>query len=658
MTDQYQPKIGVCYYPEHWPESQWAEDAQSMVDAGITQVRIAEFAWSRIEPEPGRFDFAWLDRAIAVLADAGLLVTMCTPTATPPKWLVDQMPDMLAVDSNGQPRKFGSRRHYSFAHQGYRRESQRITKAVAERYGHHPAVSAWQTDNEYGCHDTILSWCEAAQTGFRGWLSQRYGTIDKLNTAWGNVFWSMEYRHFDEIDLPNQTVTEANPSHQLDFYRFSTDMVVQFNAEQVQILRELSPGRPIAHNYMGMFNQFNHYPVAADLDIASWDSYPIGMLQNMAQQAPQDSQQNSARQTTDCLRTGDPDFQAFHHDLYRGMGRLWVMEQQPGPVNWARTNAIPSAGAVRMWSFEAAAHGAELISYFRWRQAPFAQEQMHAGLLLRDSRPAPGLAEAKAFINDVQSLPWQAPKAAPIALIYDYEASWMAQLDGQSEDFHHLRLILDVYKAVRKNGGSVDVVSTEADLSGYKLIILPAVMYVSDDLAARLETSDAQILIGPRTGAKTQSFQLPETLAPGPLQALAGFCVEQVDALPASYPLSCSWNGQEGQVKIWHERGSVTGHSEGSTEDGHPLMVHGNKASYLTGWLNAELLEAVIGTQMQKAGLALHYMPDYLRVRQAGDLLIFTNYGPKPMPIPDSFTGALLLGDRMVPAAGVAVLRA
>ena len=236
-------ELGTCYYPEHWPPTWWNDDAQRMRDMGIRWVRIGEFAWSRLEPEPGQFDWTWLDHAIDVLHAHGLKVVMCTPTATPPKWLLDRMPDMVALDLNGQPRGFGSRRHYCFSHAGYRAESRRITQQVADRYGKHPAVAGWQTDNEYGCHDTVLSTSAAARHGFRRWLAQRYGTIDALNAAWGTVFWSQTYRSFDEIDLPVQTVTEAHSSHRLDWRRFASSEVRAFNQEQTAILRAASPGR-------------------------------------------------------------------------------------------------------------------------------------------------------------------------------------------------------------------------------------------------------------------------------------------------------------------------------------------------------------------------------------------------------------------------------
>ena len=652
MAETLFPSTGVCYYPEHWPQDKWPSDAENMVKAGLSWVRIAEFSWSCLEPEPGAYDWAWLDQAIHILGEAGLNVIMCTPTATPPKWLVDQMPDMVAIDENGQPRRFGSRRHYSFAHLGYRQESQKITQLVAERYGQNAHVKAWQTDNEYGCHDTAVSYCDAALKGFRKWLLKRYGTIEALNKAWGNVFWSMTYRHFDEIDLPNLTVTEANPSHNLDFLRYSTDEIKAFNKEQVDIIRAHSPDRPISHNFMGMFNQFDHRVVAQDIDIAAWDSYPIGMLQNMQITARADEKLQQ-----DCLRTGDPDFQAFHHDLYRGMGRLWVMEQQPGPVNWARTNAIPLKGAVRMWSWEAIAHGAEVVSYFRWRQAPFAQEQMHAGLMRRDDKPAPGLGEIAQVNQEIAKIDWTDNTQAPIALIHDYTADWMTMLDGQTEDFHYLRLLLDIYKAARQNGASIDVIGPDDSLDGYRLILMPSLMHVSDALVKRLEESNAVILAGPRTGAKTNDFQLPPQLAPGGLSDLLGVTVTRVDALPRSCPIETQWQGVEGKASIWCEEIDARGEAEGETDQGMPLTVQSNRGRYLTAWADQKLLKAVLQSSMRDAGIDVHEMPDHMRMRQRGDLTIITNYGNKDAMIPLSLDGDFIIGERCVPAAGVAVIR-
>ena len=195
------PKLGTCYYPEHWPREMWEKDASRMVKLGLSWVRIGEFCWSRIEPKEGKFDFEWLDAAIDVLRRHNLDIIMGTPTATPPKWVLDKYPDMLAIDKMGNERRFGSRRHYCFSHLGYRNEAARITRIIAKRYG--SKVQAWQTDNEYGCHDTTLSYSMAALSGFRDWLSQKYQSPDALNKAWGNVFWSMEINEFSDIELPN-----------------------------------------------------------------------------------------------------------------------------------------------------------------------------------------------------------------------------------------------------------------------------------------------------------------------------------------------------------------------------------------------------------------------------------------------------------------------
>ena len=184
------PELGVCYYPEHWPEDQWARDAAQMREIGLSWVRIGEFAWSQIEPTPEAFNWKWLDRAIDILGKAGLKVVLGTPTATPPRWMMDKHPDMLAVDKEGRPRKFGSRRHYCFSHDAYREESVRITQKIAERYGSNPYIKAWQTDNEYGCHDTIISYSQAAASAFRIWLKDKYKTVNMLNALWGCLLYT------------------------------------------------------------------------------------------------------------------------------------------------------------------------------------------------------------------------------------------------------------------------------------------------------------------------------------------------------------------------------------------------------------------------------------------------------------------------------------
>ncbi|WP_413718471.1 beta-galactosidase [Silicimonas sp. MF1-12-2] len=613
------PTLGVCYYPEHWPEEQWADDARRMKEAGLTWVRIGEFAWSRMEAHPGKLTFAWLDRAIDTLGAAGLKVVLGTPTATPPRWMLERHPDMLAVDAQGRPRKFGSRRHYCFSHEGYREECRRIAQLLGERYGKNPHVQAWQIDNEYACHDTTVSYSDAALRGFRNWLAQKYQSPDALNRAWGNVFWSMEYADFSEIDLPNLTVTEPNPAHVLDFRRFSSDQVAAFNKVQTDALRPLTD-RPLIHNYMGRETSFDHFKVGADLDIASWDSYPIGFLSDRLDASDEDKCRY--------LRQGDPDNQAFHHDLYRavGRGRWWVMEQQPGPVNWAPWNPAPLPGMARLWAWEAFAHGAEAVCYFRWRQAPFAQEQHHAGLLRPDSEAAPALSEAIEVARELIDLEQVSPTNAPAALIFDYEASWVFETQPQGADFTYFGLVLDAYRALRRAGVSIDIVPPDAPLEDYSLILAPGLAIMSDALKSRLAASGAITIVGPRSGAKTPEGSIPVPLPPD-LPGLDA-TVSLVESLPPR--VSEPFDG-DGAFIRWSE------HLEGGadalvvTRAGRPALVGSGTLRYLAGWPDAEGWNRIIALAATDAGLKTTLLPDGLRLRDTASHRFAFNYAPEPV---------------------------
>ncbi len=640
-------RLGTCYYPEHWPESLWADDAQRMVAAGLSRVRIGEFAWSRIEPEPGRYGWSWLDRAIETLHDAGLGIILGTPTATPPKWLVDAMPDMVAIDAHGRPRQFGSRRHYCFSHAGYRAEAARITRAVAERYGNHPGVVAWQTDNEYGCHDTVLSFSASAREAFRGWLVARYGAVEALNAAWGNVFWSMEYRSFAEVDLPNLTVTEANPAHWLAFRRFASDEVVSFNRAQVEIIRQHSPGRDITHNFMGFFTEFDHHAVGADLDLVGWDSYPLGFL---------DSFRFSEADKLAYARQGHPDIAAFHHDLYRGCapgGRWAVLEQQPGPVNWARHNPAPLPGMVRLWTLEAMAHGAELVSYFRWRQFPQAQEQLHAGLLRPDSAAAPGLAEARQAADAIAALGEAGVPPRSVALVFAYDADWVTGIQPQGAGLSALWAAFDCYSALRKLGLDVDIVPPTASLDGYKLCVIPCLPIVPETLVERLKCFDGQIVIGPRSGSRDGDFAIPAELPPGLLQQLFPGKVIRVESLRPGLTHA----GEGWQVTRWIEQLETEAKAEFTAHDGTVAVWRSAKIRYFAAWPEGELVALAMARAANEAGLETHRLPEGLRLRRAGPRVFAFNYDTQPIELPGALSGKLELGERLVPSAGVAVLR-
>jgi len=529
------PSLGVCYYPEQWAREKWTTDLDAMRALGIRFVRIGEFAWSRLEPNPGEYQFEWMQDILDKAAQRQLSIVLGTPTAAPPKWLVDQIPEMVAIGADGFPRKFGSRRHYCFSNRSYQKECERIVTELARSFGGHPAVAAWQTDNEYGCHNTVVSYSASALHGFRGWLKSKYESIDQLNRAWGNAFWSMEYRNFDEIELPNLTVTNPNPAHQLDFMRFSSDQVKIFNRLQVEIIRQYSPDRTILHNFMGRFLDFDHFALSEDLDAAGWDSYPLGFLSEM---------KTSNSHKTRYLRSGDPDFVGFHHDLYRscGRGRWWILEQQPGPVNWASYNPSPYPGMIRFWTHEGFAHGAEVVSYFRWRQAPFAQEQMHAGLNLPNDQPDQASLEAAQVGKELSGLSLGAVAAAKVALVYDYEAAWTLGIQPQGDNFDYMAVALSFYRAFRRLGLNVDIISQKASLEPYSVVAIPSLPIVQAGLVESLRGFRGQVLVAPRTGSKTADFQIPQELPPGRLQQLIPISVLRVESLPEFAPISVNWN--------------------------------------------------------------------------------------------------------------------
>ncbi len=644
-------KLGVCYYPEHWPEALWAEDARRMAALGIGWVRIGEFAWSRIEPAPGHFDWGWLDRAVETLAAAGLKIVMCTPTATPPKWLVDAHPDMLAVDAEGRLRGFGSRRHYCFSSEAYRVECARITEAVAGRYGRHEAVGAWQTDNEFGCHDTTISYSTNAARAFRTWLAQRYQSVEALNRAWGAVFWSQEYRDFDEVEPPNLTVTEANPSHRLDYNRFASEAVASFNRLQVTIIRRLSPGRDVTHNFMGFYTEFDHFAVGRDLDLASWDSYPLGFLEQFW---------FSADEKLRYLRQGHPDISAFHHDLYRGVGRgrWWVMEQQPGPVNWARYNPAPLPGMVRSWTWEAFAHGAEVVCYFRWRQAPFGQEQMHAGLNRPDNVLDQGGLEAGEVAGELAGMGEIAPcRRAPVALVFSYEADWQFSIQPHAAGFRWLQLAFEMYAALRRLGLDVDIVAPDADFTGYALVVAPSLPILEAATLAALEASGAIVLFGPRTGSRTREGHIPENLPPGPLQARLPLRVTRLESLRSGAGPVVEHSGRSFAGRLWREVLETDLPPLATFADGGVAWTSRESWHYLATWPETSLLDLVIARVALEAHLPIEALEEGVRMRRRGDLQFAFNFAPESRRTPAPAGVRYLMGGPELPPAGLAAWR-
>jgi beta-galactosidase len=649
-------KTGVCYYPEHWPEERWAIDAKHMRQIGLQVIRIGEFAWSRLEDKNGNLNFDWLERSINTLHAEGLAVVLGTPTATPPRWMLDRHPDMLAVDVNGRTRDFGSRRHYCFSHKPYLDECKRIVTELAKRFGDHPAVIAWQTDNEYGCHETSISYSLHALAAFQLWCEKKYNSIDSLNEAWGNIFWSMEYDSFDQIGLPTGTVTESNPSHQLAYWRFSSDQIQRFNKAQVDIIKQHSNGIDVLHNFMGNFVEFDHHDVSQDLDIATWDNYPLGFLTR-----DNTNQQDQERFS----RTGHPDGSAFHHDLYRGCcsGRWWVMEQQPGPVNWAPYNPSPVKGMVRLWGWEAFAHGAEVMSYFRWRQAPFAQEQTHAGLLLSDASEDIAAVEITQLNQELDKL---RDIAAPIsnnintlhpaltdvlsqkiesdiAIVFSYAGIAIQDIQSPGGSrFSALTFCQQVYSACRQWGASIDIVSPAASLEGYKMIILCNCTEDDPILVNKLtkirDSQESIIVMMPGTGSRNSDYRFPENLPPGNFQQLLNVRITRSESLPPHEKL-VAVNSDEQSVSCqqWRE------HVESDLQPGYRFAddwgFHYSEGAihYINAVPEQADLNKLMGLLLTKASIDIRDLGPYLRTQRIGPWRLAFNFGVKEVNLLQSF---------------------
>ena len=649
--------FGVCYYPEHWPQAQWEQDAQMMSELGLTYVRIGEFAWSRLEPNPGELDFTWLDQAILTLNNAGLKVVICTPTATPPKWLIDQHPEILPVDPNtGATRGFGSRRHYDFSSVQYLQQSLRITRALALRYGSHNGIVGWQTDNELCCHDTALSGSSNARSAFQAWCSDQYSSIEKLNTDWGNVFWSMEYRDFTEIELPILAVTETSPAHRLAYRRFSSDQVVNYHTLMVAEIRQHAPDQFITHNFIPMNETaVDNFALAAPLDFTSYDNYPLGRTDLMLTGAPAD-------QLRRYMRTGHPDFATYYHDQTRGLLNrgFWVMEQQPGPVNWANNNPRPAPGMIRFWTLEAFAHGADCVCYFRWRQAPFAQEQMHAGLLRPDNSKTEAWPEAQQAMLEVSKLDItnQTTQSASVAIITGVEGLWVSDIEKQGEAYDFNSVQFSYYSALRELGVTVDFISVDADFSPYALIIAPSLPIIDSAFVEKCKNSSAEFVFGPRSGAKTSEFGYPTDLPPGLLQTLLPIRVLSVETLREDFAEVLTWNDRQYESCRWREQLDAANTEVIATyHNDEPAIVRSGQFTYLGTLTNRAFLLDFLQQQCEHNGVRTYRFDKDIRVVQRGVLMFAFNYSEQPQVLPIAANTQWLLGNATVEPHGIAVWR-
>ena len=652
--------IGVCYFPEHWPSDEWERDVEQMADAGIEYVRMAEFSWGRVEPARGEFDFDWLDDAVDLVGEHGMEAVLCTPTATPPKWLVDERPGILQVDRDGTTRNWGSRRFTCFNSDAYRRETERIVRAFTERYADDPTVAGWQTDNEFGCHDTVRCYCDDCADAFRDWLRERYGSVADLNAAWGTAFWSQQYDSFAAVEPPRPTPADQHPSRLLDYYRFANDSVVEYNRLHADLVREADDDWFVTHNFMGDFGSLDAHSLADDLDFLAWDSYPTGFVQDRRQGDP----------SVDELRAGDPDEVGMNHDLYRGADGtpFWVMEQQPGDVNWSPHGPQPGDGAMRLWAHHAVAHGADAVCYFRWRRCRQGQEQYHAGLRKPDGSPDRGYHDAARAAEELFDL---APVDAPVAVLHDYENCWATGIEPHAPDWDYWAHLRAYYDAVRRHGVQTDVVHPDADLAGYDLVVAPAFHLVDDERAAALRAyaeAGGRVVFGARTGFKDPANKLHEAPAPGPLADLVGATVDQRESVPGQVATRVELDGETYDYRTWAEwlapddARTVATHSDGVSE-GRPAVVERDvddgTVAYCGVWPEPDLADALVTQHLDAADVArTDRLPTAVRVTERDGYTWVTNFGSDAVEVGVPAGTNFVVGDPALDGFDVAVVDA
>jgi beta-galactosidase len=592
--------MGADWYPEQWPESRWETDVSLMEAAHFTVVRIAEFAWSSMEPSEGHYEWGWLDRAIRLFEKHKIAVVLGTPTATPPAWLTQKYPETLRVEPNGQRVTHGNRAHGSPTSPRYLELCRHIAEVMAKRYGHDPAVVGWQFDNEYGYGQ--MSFDEGTRKQFQDFLQARYKTIAAVNEHWATAYWSQTYDNWGEIPIP---VGGHNPGLLLEWKRFVTHAWTGYQQNQIDVIRaNADPRQFITGNFMGMgFDAFDHYEITKPLSFVAWDAYiGSGHL--------------------------DPISIGMSHDTMRGLKgqNFWEIETQPGAVNWAGVNNSLDKGEIRAMAWHAVGHGADEVSYWQWRSALNGQEEIHGSLIGSDGTPLPlfdEIAQTAKEFADTQAAFKETSIVSQVAVLNDYESRWAIDWQKHNNQFNVLGTAKAYYGALRTRVQSVDVVSPYATLDHYKLVVAPCLNLIPETLAQHLldyVKGGGHLVLGPRAGLKGEYNDLLKERQPGFLVPALGGRVEQYYALEKKFPVSGTWGS--GDVSLWAEQLKAAapdaevllryGQSNGWL-DGQPAAItrpHGKgRITYVGGVFDEKVVSAAAEWMIQKSGLTPVFGP-------------------------------------------------
>ena len=654
--------FGGDYNPDQWPEEIWLEDVKLMQEAGVNLVSLGIFSWAKLEPQPGTFDFSWLDRIMDLLHSHGVAVNLATPTASPPAWMIKRHPEMLPVTSGGKTLWHGSRRHYCPHHAGYHQYAKRIAGALAERYKNHPALVMWHVDNEYGCHISEC-YCQNSALAFRDWLKEQYGSLEHLNFAWGTAFWSQQIGDWEEIMPPLNTPAFKNPTQELDWARFSSDSWLVCYKEQKEVLREITPNIPITTNFMGFHKGVDYFKFAQHEDVVSNDSYP------------------DTYQTDWMAQSG------MVCDLMRSLGKgaPWIlMEQAASHVNWRQRNAVKEPGIMRLGSMQAIARGANGIMFFQWRQSQAGVEKHHSGMV-------PHVGTASRVWQEIKSLGHELPRlkslldsevVSDVAILMDWNNWWALELESKpSNDLKLIPNIYTFYKHLFDRHIAVDIVHPETDLSRYKLVVAPNLYLMNGPSTANLNTyvqNGGRLLMTYFSGIVDENEHILLGGYPAGLKRMLGLVVEEFVPYPVNGNNTIITNdGQCFGNHFWADVIHLHGAEEMATYNsdyyaGSPAItrhVYGKgEAYYLSTELDAAGNQWLLDTILNNAGIwnELSGIPvgvDAVKRLSANkEWLFFLNHQDKDVDLPldvngtDLLTGEMIRGTIHLNPCGVVVL--
>lgn len=654
---------GVYYYPEHWDESQWERDFRKMRELGFEFTHFAEFAWAQLEPEEGVYDFAWLDRAVALAAKYDLKVIMCTSTATPPVWLSRKYPEILLKDEQGITLDHGARQHASFASPLYRELAFRMIEKLAEHYGNDARIVGWQLDNEPAVQ---FDYNPKAEQGFRDFLREQYDNdIAALNAAWGTAFWSEVYRSFDEITLPKRAQMFMNHHQILDYRRFAAKQTNDFLNEQCLLIKRYAKNQWVTTNYIPNYEE-GHIGGSPALDFQSYTRYMVyGDNEGIGRRG---------------YRVGNPLRIAFANDFFRPIqGVYGVMELQPGQVNWGAINPQPYPGAVRLWLWSVFAGGSDFICTYRYRQPLYGTEQYHYGIVGTDGvTVTPGGEEYAQFMQEIKSLRGRVAErekkpadylARRTAILFNHENSWSIERQPQNRTWNTLGHIEKYYRTLKAFGAPVDFITEKQDLTPYPVVIVPAYQLVDKELVERWTAYAKQggnLVISCRTAQKDRFGRLPEAPFGSMIFDLTGNEMEFYDLLLPDEPGVVKMGDNHYRWNTWGEilrpaKGTqVWATFEEEFYAGKPAVTTRRLGRGTVTYVGVDSTDGALEKAvLQRLYDALHIpvldLPYGVTMEYRNGMGIVLNYGDKPYRFELPEGAKVLLGDEEIPTAGVLV---